>query len=130
MEYPEIQYNRILELAKKRGIAVKRLCDSIGKSHNYIYVMRNGNNRIPDEYMMVFADALGTSIDYLYGLTNDPDPHYLVKTAGSEQEKLLAVLIELLPDLSNEQLDTLTRFFTLPEKQRNALITVLDRLVK
>lgn len=65
--------NRIKQRAKSRGVTMTYLCDMLGKRKSFLTDVRNGNDRIKDDQLAVLADFLCTTVDYLKGVTDDPE---------------------------------------------------------
>lgn len=67
---------RLTERMKHCGIRNDALAEAIGKKSSQAISGYRQGNREPDiETLKRIADELNTSIDYLVGRTNDPDPH-------------------------------------------------------
>ena len=66
---------RICELRKKKGLTAAQLGALIGRDRATIYRYENGSfEKIDAEIMRALARSLGTSVEYLLGETDDPDP--------------------------------------------------------
>lgn len=65
--------NRIKQRAKNRGVTMTYLCDLIGKRKSFLTDVRNGNDRIKDEQLAVIAEFLCTTVEYLKGVTDNPE---------------------------------------------------------
>lgn len=61
---------KIKELAKKRGISLAKLEESLGYSTNYFYTLKS---KTPNsDRLEEIADYFGVSTDYLLGRTDNP----------------------------------------------------------
>lgn len=61
---------KIKELAKKRGISLAKLEESLGYSTNYFYTLKT---KTPNsERLQEIADYFNVSTDYLLGRTDNP----------------------------------------------------------
>lgn len=82
-----IQFERAKILAKKKKLTLRELNDKAGIGTNSIY---NWKTRKPgSEAVKAVAHVLGTSTDYLNGLTDDPLPrvdHDAKETISLDQE--------------------------------------------
>lgn len=65
--------SRIKSLAKKQGKTLSYICGLIGRKVYYLNDISKNNAEIPDEYLKILAENLGTSVAYLKGETDDPD---------------------------------------------------------
>lgn len=61
---------------------------------------------LPEESILTIAKLLNTTYQYLVDMTDNPDPHYLVKEAESVGEKIVLRSMELIGELSEKQLET------------------------
>ena len=68
-----IEFERTKELAKKNKLSLLEVNDRAGLGTKSIY---NWKTRKPGTMALAaVAEVLHTSIDYLSGVTDDPDPH-------------------------------------------------------
>lgn len=65
--------SRIKFLAKKQGKTLSYICGLIGRKVYYLNDISKNNAEMPDEYLKILAENLGTSVAYLKGETDDPD---------------------------------------------------------
>ena len=65
--------SRIKSLAKKQGKTLSYICGLIGRKVYYLNDISTNNAEMPDEYLKILAENLGTSVAYLKGETDDPD---------------------------------------------------------
>ena len=64
-------YNRIEELAKRKGVSLQKVATDIGLSENYIYNIKNKKSTNMDPIGKI-ADYFNVSMDYLRGKTDNP----------------------------------------------------------
>jgi transcriptional regulator with XRE-family HTH domain len=67
MPYSKIIAKKIREIREAKGIEQLELADKIGISKQRLNNYENGRSNVPTDLVPVFADALGVSIDTLYG---------------------------------------------------------------
>lgn len=65
--------SRIKALAKKQGKTLSYICSLIGRKVYYLNDISKNNAEMPDEYLKILAENLGTTVAYLKGETDDPD---------------------------------------------------------
>lgn len=65
---------RAKQIATEKGINVSFVCREIGKSRGYISQMLVSGRDLPDDMIEPVANALGVSVDYLTGQTDNPYP--------------------------------------------------------
>lgn len=87
---------RIVELSKKQGKSMTHLCKLIGKYRNYFADVRSKDLTVPTEYLVIIAEDLGTTVEYLTWQTDDPNP---VQTESVEKRKT-AIRIPVLGRVS------------------------------
>lgn len=63
-------YERVYETAKLRGLSIKKLADKIGVSDATIYTWKR-TGAPTGKNLTAVSEALGVSIDYLLGNTDD-----------------------------------------------------------
>lgn len=63
---------RIAELAKMQGKSMTHLCSLIGKYRSYLNDVKVKNMKLPEEYIEMIANDLGTTPEYLLFKTDDP----------------------------------------------------------
>ena len=69
-----VNVDRIKERSRVLGITLKHLNKSIGKYDNFLSCVRNGTDRIDEEELAVIAQKINTTVAYLIGQTDDPEP--------------------------------------------------------
>lgn len=94
-----VDVDRIKNLAKSQGITMTFLAQSIGKYRSFLSAVRLGTDRIDDDELLVIADKLHTTTDYLTGQTDDPEIPGAEKASPISMEKAaLICLVRSLPD--------------------------------
>ena len=64
-------FEKIKELAKKRGVNLQKVSEDLGFSTNYLYSLKN--KKTPSaEHIAKIADYFNVSTDYLLGRTDNP----------------------------------------------------------
>lgn len=86
-----MRFDRIRELAKERDISMNSICRKIGKSSSYLADKQRMGRDIPDEYLLVIAERLNTTPEYLRGETDDP----MIRETGNELDELREKLSRL-----------------------------------
>ena len=98
-----VNFDRLDALIKAQGVSQKFLCDKMGKARNYIAVARAGNGSISDASLVILANELQTSVEYLRGETDDPGYKKTpVVTDGLSKAQREA--LELIKGMTEEQL--------------------------
>ncbi len=64
---------RIKALAKKNNIKIKDLLENCGLNKNALSTMQCAGSMPKADNLAKIADALGCSVDYLLGRTNNPE---------------------------------------------------------
>lgn len=119
-------YTKIRTLADQRGITVSRLCTMTGKHRTYLGAMQRQGGELPEEALYSIAQALGTSTDYLADITDDPDPNYLLRQTESPEERLLHLVMQKLPEMTDGQVAALNRLFALDKCDFDKMIAALE----
>ena len=70
MNFPIIESERI-----KRRLDKDEFAEMLGVSRRTVQNWQNGHTEIPLSKLVKLSDAWGASIDYLLGLTDQPDNH-------------------------------------------------------
>ena len=65
---------RIKEMVRNKGWSMSFLASQLGLSAAYFTDVKNGKAKIQPDRLDEIATLLGTTTDYLNGLTNDPSP--------------------------------------------------------
>lgn len=110
-------FERIKELAKKRGVNLQKVSEDLGFSTNYLYSLKN--KKTPSaEHMAKIAEYFNVSTDYILGRTDNPIlPSDSVTTADGRVVDLSnlrerVVLFDGKP-LSDEDVDKIAQIIKL-----------------
>lgn len=67
-----VAFERIKELAKKRGVNLQKVSEDLGFSTNYLYSLKN--KKTPSaEHLAKIAEYFNVSTDYILGRTDNPN---------------------------------------------------------
>lgn len=80
---------RAKQIATEKGINVSFVCREIGKSRGYISQMLVSGRDLPDDMIGPVANALGVSVAYLTGQTDDPALEQKEKAPQSDVDRLM-----------------------------------------
>lgn len=106
--------SNITNLADTKGVSQTFICDKLEKKRNYLFNLKKQNKEPSDDQMVIIANVLGTTVEYLKGETDDPAP---------AKEKSPSELDELLSDPLNKELfDKLAKLSAAKKKALLALI--------
>ena len=109
-----INIDKIKTMAKDKGIAISFICEKLGKTRTYFNDVKLRGADIPDKNLVVIADILGTTPEYLKGETDQKEKSSISEL--SEDEK---AVLEAFNSLSEEQKDSLLKLMrSLKEKQK------------
>ena len=110
-------FERIKELAKKRGVNLQKVSEDLGFSTNYLYSLKN--KKTPSaEHIAKIAEYFNVSTDYILGRTDNPNlPTESVSTADGRTVDLSnlrerVVLFDGKP-LSDEDVDKIAQIIKL-----------------
>ena len=110
-------FERIKELAKKRGVNLQKVSEDLGFSTNYLYSLKN--KKTPSaEHLAKIAEYFNVSTDYILGRTDNPIlPSESVTTADGRVVDLSnlrerVVLFDGKP-LSDEDVDKIAQIIKL-----------------
>lgn len=62
--------DRVLQLAKEKGISQAFICGKLGLRRNYLSDVRIGKDNLSDDRLVIIADILNTTPEYLKGETD------------------------------------------------------------
>ena len=65
-----LTFERIKELAKKRGLSLNKVEEKLGYSKNTLYSLKR--QKVSSDRLQEIADYFGVSTDYLLGRTDNP----------------------------------------------------------
>ncbi len=80
---------RAKQIAREKGVSFAFVCSKIGKSRGYLAEILTNGRDIPDKMLEPVAIALGVSVDYLTGQTDDPVPEQKEKAPQSDVDRLM-----------------------------------------
>ncbi|EGL87694.1 DNA-binding helix-turn-helix protein [Streptococcus infantis SK1076] len=110
-------FERIKELAKKRGVNLQKVSEDLGFSTNYLYSLKN--KKTPSaEHIAKIAEYFNVSTDYILGRIDNPNlPTESVTTANGRTVDLSnlrerVVLFDGKP-LSDEDVDKIAQIIKL-----------------
>jgi phage repressor protein len=110
-------FERIKELAKKRGVNLQKVSEDLGFSTNYLYSLKN--KKTPSaEHIAKIAEYFNVSTDYILGRIDNPNlPTESVTTADGRTVDLSnlrerVVLFDGKP-LSDEDVDKIAQIIKL-----------------
>lgn len=92
--------DRILKMAKSKGITQAYICAQIGLRRTYLGEVKNGHDRLTDERITKIADILHTTPAHLRGETDIKEKPAIESLSDSELD---AEFMRLFKQLSNEQ---------------------------
>lgn len=123
---------KVKALAKSNGISQTHICSQFGLKPCYLNDVANGKNSMSDERIRKIADILGTTYEYLTDQTDDPSPKTadIIASADSADEKVVLMLISKLPELSEDDIDTLEALLSLPKQEFSHCLNVLKVVMK
>jgi transcriptional regulator with XRE-family HTH domain len=100
-ECSSVNYDRLEALADGKGVSKTFLCQIVGKERYYLRDCKKNSVAPPVEFIKAWADALGTTVEYLTDETDDPSPKEKEPVqALSEEEELV---LQILRTMSIEQ---------------------------
>ncbi len=102
--------NRVLQLAKEKGISQAFICGKLGLRRTYLSEVRMGKDSLPDDRLAIIADLLNTTPEYLKGETDIKE-----KPAG-----------KFTDGLSDYDARLLDWFHSLPLEKRQAILEIGD----
>lgn len=104
-----MNYDKLESMAKEKGVSKTFLCQIVGRERYYLRDCKKNNFIPPEEHIAAWADALGTTVDYLTDRTNQKE-----KSTSKEMD-----VDELLKMMLN-----------LPEEKKDELFTKFAKLMK
>lgn len=110
-------FERIKELAKKRGVNLQKVSEDLGFSTNYLYSLKNKKTPSADHIAKI-AEYFNVSTDYILGRIDNPNlPTESVTTANGRTVDLSnlrerVVLFDGKP-LSDEDVDKIAQIIKL-----------------
>ena len=119
-------YTKIRTLAEQRGTTIGYISVTLGKDRSYLGAMERKGYDLSPENLLRVAEFLGTTTDYLTGVTDDPAQDYLVRQADSPEERLIHLLMLKIPKMTDSQVAALSRLFLLNKQDFDAMIAPLE----
>lgn len=119
-------YTKIRTLAEQRGTTIGYISVTLGKDRSYLGAMERKGYDLSPENLLRVAEFLGTTTDYLTGVTDDPAQDYLVRQADSPEERLIHLLVLKIPEMTDGQVAALSRLFLLNKQDFDAMIAPLE----
>lgn len=119
-------YTKIRTLAEQRGTTIGHISVTLGKDRSYLSAMERKGYDLASENLLRVAEFLGTTTDYLTGVTDDPAQDYLVRQADSPEERLVHLLMLKIPEMTDGQVAALSRLFLLEKQDFDAMIAPLE----
>lgn len=104
--------DNVLQLSREKGVSQAFICNKLGLSRNYLSEVKKGKTSLTDDRLIIIADLLNTTPEYLKGETDIKE-----KPAISKDDELLAALkdpqiyklVRQLKDAPQEERDRLER---------------------
>lgn len=91
--------SRIETLAKQQGKSLTHLCTLLGKHRGYLKEVRNKNLKLPHEFLVIIANDLGTTPEYLLFETDDPSVPVSNQSMKSDAEPALTEQEKMLVEM-------------------------------
>lgn len=117
---------KIKEIAKSKGIKIKFICSQLGLSETYLSNVKNGKDRMTEERLFKIAEILGTSFEYLTDMTDDPEPDFIIRTAGTLQDKLQNEVITKMNSMTDEQKKLIGMVLKMSPEETKKVLAMLD----
>lgn len=89
---------RIRALAKEKGLSLSFICSKLGVAHVYFIDIDKSNRDIPDDKLLMIADILNTTPEYLKGETDIKEKPADLVVSGKDKE-----LLDLIERLTEDQ---------------------------
>ncbi|WP_306010504.1 helix-turn-helix domain-containing protein [Bacillus sp. MMSF_3328] len=118
MEYTKKKFGqRLKELRNKRGVNMAYVADRVGVARSTYAGYETQERFPPIEVLAGIAEVLGTSTDYLIGLTVNPEPKEVPKNVDEYLTSVEKLNWNGVP-LSNDDLKPLRDLFEIVVKDR------------
>ncbi len=92
-----VNYNKLGDLSKEKGLSQSYISTKIGMSRNYIKDCKRQNISIPSDRLIQIANILDTSVDYLTDKT-DKKEKPTEYDGLSEKQKVIMDFVMSVPD--------------------------------
>ena len=120
-----VNIGKIKELAKSKGIKIKFICSQLGLSETYLSNVKNGKDRMTEERLFKIAEILGTSFEYLTDMTDDPEPDFIIRTAGTLQDRLQNEIVARYNTMTEDQRELLDLIINMDSNEAKKALAVL-----
>ena len=101
-------WEKFINLCNQKGISANAVCADLGLSNATATKWKNG--AIPRATTVKkIADYFGTTVAYLTGLVDNPDPIALIDPSKKEPP-MLERLNEVMKDMTEEELEDLEKY--------------------
>ena len=126
-----MNFDKLDDLLKKTGKSKAHLCKLVERDRYYIRDCKRSGN-VPDEYIKIWADSLGTTYEYLTDQTDDPLPtlEQLADMAESLEERIVQDVMLKLAEIPEDRRETFRKLVTLPDDEFNRAMDMLELLWK
>lgn len=110
--------DRITSTAKEKGISLTFLCKKMGlSSRTYFTDIKKSGREIPDDKLNIIAKALGVSVEYLLGKTDEKDSpngsgEPVPRTAKQKE------LFDRIDQMSEDEIDDMMEIIKIVVKKR------------
>jgi transcriptional regulator with XRE-family HTH domain len=94
---------RVKLLANQKGVSFAHICRQLGTSPAYLAEILNRDGNVPVKRIQAIADVLETSVAYLNGETDDPNPHANENVSPKTQSTYSAEFMELYNALNESE---------------------------
>src|SRR5689334_10558740 len=84
--------DRLKELMARKDHNPASLAELIGRSERSIWRILSEGGSTSDETVVLIAQALEVSSDYLLGLSDDPSPHMRIDNMTDDERAVLAAM--------------------------------------
>lgn len=121
-----VNIGKIKEMAKTKGIKIKFICSQLGLSETYLSNVKNGKDRMTEERLFKIAEILGTSFEYLTDMTDDPEPDFIIRAAGTLQDRLQNEVITKMNSMTDEQKKLIGMVLKMSPEETKKVLAMLD----
>lgn len=124
-----VNINKVIARIEEKGYKKGKFCtDVLGVPRQYLDEIARGKrniNNVSEEMVFQMAEALDTSFEYLTDLTDDPAPDYLLRSAGTLQDRLQNEIITHYNAMSEEQRELLNLIIQMDSDEAKKALAVL-----
>lgn len=85
-----VNIDKIKTLAKEKGISISHLCAKVGMGRGYLSDVKNGKNTMTEDRLVIIAEALNTTKEYLTDKTEQKNKP--ITTEDDELNEYLEML--------------------------------------